>query len=53
MQFIKLIEWQDSYSVGISLIDGQHKKLFDWINEFYTAINKKGYVKCFHNHGLQ
>lgn len=38
---MKLIEWQDSYSVGINIIDEQHKKLFAWINDLYTAIDAK------------
>ena len=37
---MKLIEWQDSYGVGINIIDEQHKKLFAWINELYRAINE-------------
>lgn len=34
----KLIEWKDSYSVGVNFIDEQHKKLFLYINEFYQAM---------------
>ncbi len=28
-----MIEWYDKYSVNISLIDEQHKKLFEIINK--------------------
>jgi hemerythrin len=33
-----LIEWNDSYSVGVKIIDEQHKKLFSFINELYSAM---------------
>jgi hemerythrin len=36
------IEWDEKYSVQISSLDEQHKKLFDMINDFYAALNKKG-----------
>ena len=35
-----LIEWKDSYSVGVGLIDEQHKKLFSHINELYLAMKE-------------
>jgi hemerythrin len=33
-----LIEWKDSYSVGVKIIDEQHKKLFSLINDLYSAM---------------
>jgi hemerythrin len=36
------IEWNEKYSVNIGSIDEQHKKLFEMINGFYTALNEKG-----------
>jgi hemerythrin len=35
-----LIEWKDSYSVGVELIDEQHKKLFSHINDLYLAMKE-------------
>ena len=32
-----MLEWNDKYSVNISLIDEQHKKLFDIINKAIIA----------------
>ncbi len=38
-----LMEWRESYSVGIPSIDEQHKKLVSLINELAEAMhNKKG-----------
>ena len=34
----KLIIWDDYYSVGYDLIDEQHKKLVEMINELYSAF---------------
>ncbi len=34
----KLIVWDNYYSVGFDLIDNQHKKLIDMINELYTSF---------------
>jgi hemerythrin len=30
--------WNDSYSVGLTSMDNQHKKLFDLINKLYDAM---------------
>jgi hemerythrin len=35
-----LIEWKESYSVGVGLIDEQHKKLFSLINDLYFAMKE-------------
>jgi len=31
------VKWNNSYSTGIDIIDEQHKKLFDIMNEIYVA----------------
>lgn len=36
MAFLK---WSDELSVGVSIIDTQHKKLVDMLNEFYDNLN--------------
>ncbi len=36
-----IINWKDSYEVGISTIDLQHQNLFNVINAFYQGIEKK------------
>ena len=36
-----LFEWKDNYSVGSKSIDNQHKKLIQFINEFYDNITIK------------
>ena len=33
-----LVEWKNTYSVNISEIDNQHKKLIGLINEFHDAM---------------
>ena len=33
-------EWDQNYSVGVKLIDGQHKKLFGLISDLYSALDK-------------
>ncbi|MEI6627209.1 MAG: bacteriohemerythrin [bacterium] len=35
----KKLEWEERYSVGVKLIDDQHKHLFAIINELLEAIN--------------
>ncbi len=35
-----LIEWKDSYSVGVKQIDEQHKKLFSHINNLYSSMKE-------------
>jgi hemerythrin len=33
------IVWNDSLSVGVEVIDKQHMRIIDYINELYAAIN--------------
>jgi len=33
-----VFEWKDSYSVKVTALDNQHKKLFTIVNEPYTAM---------------
>jgi hemerythrin len=32
------MEWDDTFSVGVVEIDGQHKRLIGMVNEFYESI---------------
>lgn len=41
MNLMSLITWKDEYSVGVELIDNQHKKIFEAINELYASMKKK------------
>ncbi len=34
----ELIKWNDSYSIGLSIIDMQHKKWIDLINKLYKSL---------------
>lgn len=36
----KKLIWKDEYSVGVKVIDDQHKQLFDVINGLIVALNK-------------
>lgn len=36
-----LINWDDSFSVNIEIIDKQHRKLIDMLNEFYENFQNK------------
>lgn len=38
---MELIKWTDLYSVKNSVIDAQHKKLVELINELFRLISKK------------
>ncbi|MCF6269667.1 MAG: bacteriohemerythrin [Melioribacteraceae bacterium] len=33
-----LIEWDDSYSVNVYLIDRQHQRIFEYANEYQKAV---------------
>lgn len=33
-----LIEWREEYSVNVEIIDKQHKRLFEILNQFYNDI---------------
>lgn len=35
-----LIEWKPAYSVGVSLFDRQHQKLFELMNQLHEAMSK-------------
>jgi len=34
----QFLEWRDEYSVGIEVIDNDHRKLLNLINQFQTAV---------------
>jgi hemerythrin len=36
-----LINWDESFSVKVSEIDGEHRKIVDMINELHNAMRKK------------
>ena len=43
---MEMFEWSDSYSVGIGIIDVQHKALFSLIEKFHeTTFSENGKVK--------
>lgn len=50
MEFIK---WKEDLSVGVGIIDDQHKELFRHINNFYNSIvnktNKEGVMQVISN----
>ena len=37
----KALEWDDSFSTGVSKFDQQHRKLFDMVNELADAMQQK------------
>lgn len=37
----KVLEWDESFSTGVASMDGQHKKLFDMVNELHDAMQQK------------
>lgn len=34
-----MLVWKEEYSVGVKLIDGQHKRFVDLLNDFKIAVN--------------
>lgn len=34
--------WKEKYKIGITLIDEQHKELFDRVEKFLTLLRKDG-----------
>jgi hemerythrin len=36
-----LLDWSDSYSVGVKSIDSQHTNLFNIVNELHTAMMQR------------
>jgi hemerythrin len=48
---MKKIEWKSTYELGIQLIDDQHKKLINIMNDVYEA-QKAGTSKEIINHSL-
>lgn len=36
------IKWDQSFSVGVRLIDAQHQKLFALINNLYNNVKRTG-----------
>ncbi|MDR2448148.1 MAG: bacteriohemerythrin [Treponema sp.] len=40
----KFMEWEDRFSVGIPLIDKQHQRLIEIINNLYDACRQNGAV---------
>ena len=37
----KALEWNASFETGIASIDGQHRKLFDMVNDLHDAMQQK------------
>ena len=40
MPIIHYVVWKDTYSVKVSILDRQHKKIIELINSLYTAIQE-------------
>ena len=38
-QLIQKLEWEDKYSVGVKIIDDQHRQMFDTINQLISAVS--------------
>ncbi|MDP4091436.1 MAG: hemerythrin domain-containing protein, partial [Bacillota bacterium] len=39
-----MLKWKDEYSIGVELIDAQHKHLFEIGNEAYELLNNDTYL---------
>ncbi|MDR2403378.1 MAG: bacteriohemerythrin [Spirochaetaceae bacterium] len=42
MQTESVVEWDDSYSVGVELIDNQHRELIKMTNDLFAGCQKGG-----------
>jgi len=38
---VELMQWHDSFSVGVRIVDDQHRQLFTLINELIVAVNNR------------
>ena len=45
----RFVEWKDAYSVGIEIIDSDHKKLLSLINQLQAAAHYKTYYESIEN----
>lgn len=45
----KFVKWENAFSIGLEIIDNQHKELIDIINRIYEAQNseRKEFLKKF------
>ncbi len=40
-----LISWNDTLSIGVEVVDGQHKKMIEMVNELHAAMKaREGYA---------
>jgi hemerythrin len=54
MDYKQLIEWDDRYTVGIELIDEQHRELASQVNNLYLGCQKDGHdAKIFFDLSIQ
>jgi len=51
---VKLVQWDECYSVGVGLLDKQHKHLFKFTNELYEGcrrgetVARKHFIETLH-----
>lgn len=38
MPKVQFLVWKDDYSVGVEILDRQHKQIFDTINTYYNSM---------------
>ena len=38
MPKVQFLVWKDDYSVGVEILDRQHKRIFDTINTYYNSM---------------
>jgi hemerythrin len=48
-----MIKWQADYSVGIYMLDEQHKELFSFCNDIEEILRDGGYSKEFLGQGIK